>query len=184
MKKIILTGLMVFFLGLNMAYAQFWKKPAESKPLSSTQAQRAIATQSAAQDELLAKKRAELNNTEWNVTMAPMNGKGRAEADTLSFANDKVVSKNLAAGGFGPSNFTLRMQDDGTVTWETMQSSEKQGIAFWRGDLKDGIMRGVLSKRDKNNNSSDFSFVSVVDETKKAAVETKAAAETTEAETK
>ena len=42
-----------------------------------------------------------------------------------------------------------------------MQTSEKDGVAFWRGDIgPDGIMRGVLSKRDLKNNTKDFNFVS------------------------
>lgn len=111
--------------------------------------------------EIIAKKKAELNGTEWNVQMKTMGTKGKAEMDVISFAEDKVSSKNLSALGYVPTNFTVRLEEDGTVIWETMQTSEKDGMAFWRGDILDGVMRGVLSKRDKKNNALDFNFVSV-----------------------
>lgn len=111
-----------------------------------------------------AKKKAELNGKEWNVELraAGAAGKSKAEADVISFAEDKVISKNLSTQGFAASGFTVRLEEDGTVIWETMQTSEKSGTAFWRGDIgPDGIMRGVLSKRDAKGNVKDFNFVSV-----------------------
>jgi hypothetical protein len=111
--------------------------------------------------EIIAKKKAELNGTEWTVEMKPMGTKGKAETDLISFSEDKVISKNLATLGYAATNFSVRLEEDGTVIWETMQTSEKDGQAFWRGDIKEGVMRGVLSKRNKKGNAYDFSFVSV-----------------------
>ena len=114
-----------------------------------------------AQD-VLAAKTAELNNTEWTIELKSMaGGKAKAEKDTLHFADGKVSSANLGKAGYGASNFTTRLLEDGALAWETMQSSEKDGVAFWRGDMgADGVMRGVLSKRDLKDNAKDFSFVS------------------------
>ena len=69
----------------------------------------------------------------------------------------------MEAKGFEATNFSMRLLEDGeTYTWETMQVSEKTGAAFWRGDIgNDGIMRGVLSIRDKKNKVSDFNFYSL-----------------------
>jgi len=117
-------------------------------------------TATAGTQEALADRKAELNGTEWNVQMRPMEGKGKAEADVISFSEDKVMSKNLSNAGFPATNFSVRMQDDGTLTWETMQVSEKEGTAFWRGDIRDGVMTGVLSKRDKKERTVDFNFIS------------------------
>jgi len=110
------------------------------------------------------KKKAELNGKEWSVELraAGATGKSKAEVDVISFAEDKVVSKNLSTQGYAASGFTVRLEEDGTVIWETMQTSEKAGTAFWRGDIgPDGIMRGVVSKRDAKGNVKDFNFVSI-----------------------
>lgn len=114
-------------------------------------------------EDALAAKRADLNNTEWAIDLKSMSSaKAKAEKDTINFADGKISSANSGKSGYGPTNFTLRMlEDNETLTWETMQTSEKNGVAFWRGDIgPDGIMRGVLSKRDKKDKTSDFNFVS------------------------
>ena len=112
----------------------------------------------------LAAKKADLNNTEWAIELKPMSSakNAKSEKDTLNFVDGKISSVNLGKSGHSPTNFTLRMlEDNETLTWETMQTSEKDGVAFWRGDIgPDGIMRGVLSKRDKKDKTSDFNFVS------------------------
>jgi len=115
-------------------------------------------------EKIIAEKKAALNGKEWTVEMKPMGGKAKvkAETDVISFSEDKVMSKNLATLGYAATNFTVRLEEDGTVIWETMQTSEKDGMAFWRGDIgPDGVMRGVLSKRDIKGNVKDFNFVSV-----------------------
>ena len=92
-----------------------------------------------------------------------MSGKGKVEKDVLSFLDGKVSFKNMGEKGFLATNFSLRLQDDGeTYTWETMQVSEKEGATFWRGDIgPDGVMRGVVSMRNKKNKDSDFNFYSL-----------------------
>jgi hypothetical protein len=92
-----------------------------------------------------------------------MSGKGKVEKDILNFAEDKVSSRNMEGRGFAATNFSMRiLEDDQTYTWETMQVSEKDGTAFWRGDIgSDGIMRGVVTIRDKRNRSSDYNFYSL-----------------------
>ena len=149
MKKVIALGIIVLMV-TGVASAETKKK------------QTIAQTQTVPLEEIIAKKKAELNGTEWTVEMKPMGTKGKAETDVISFAEDKVSSKNLGNLGYAPTNFTVRLEEDGTVIWETMQVSEKDGTAFWRGDIApDGIMRGVLSKRDKKDNAYDFSFVSI-----------------------
>lgn len=156
MKKIIVLGIIVLMV-TGVAFAETKKKQ------TTTQQQVTITqTPTAKLEEIIAKKKAELNGTEWTVEMKPMGGKGKAETDVISFAEDKVSSKNLSNAGYPATNFTVRLEEDGTVIWETMQTSEKDGQAFWRGDIgPDGIMRGVLSKRDTKGNTVDFNFVSV-----------------------
>ena len=118
-----------------------------------------------AAEDILAAKKAALDNSEWSIELKPMaggKGKSKAEQDTLLFSDGKVSSGNLVKAGYNTTNYTLRiLEDNETLTWETMQTSEKDGVAFWRGDIgPDGIMRGVLSKRDLKNSTKDFNFVS------------------------
>ena len=118
-----------------------------------------------AAEDILATKKAALDNSEWIIELKPMaggKGKSKAEQDTLLFSDGKISSGNLVKAGYNTTNYTLRiLEDNETLTWETMQTSEKDGVAFWRGDIgPDGIMRGVLSKRDLKNNTKDFNFVS------------------------
>ncbi len=156
MKKIVVLVAMIVLIVAGVGYAESQKKAAPQQ----AKAAEVSADQMA---EMLAKKKAELNGTEWNIKLTPMGGgHGKAENDVLSFVNDKVTSKNLEQSGYVSTNFSVRLLEDGTFTWETMQTSEKEGVAFWRGDISpDGVMRGVISKRDKKDNASDFNFVSV-----------------------
>lgn len=124
-----------------------------------------MAGASYAAEDILAAKKAALDNSEWAIdlkSMAGVKGKSNGEQDTLLFSDGKVSSANLEKAGYGASNFTTRiLEDSETLAWETMQNSEKDGVAFWRGDIgADGVMHGVLSKRDLKDNAKDFSFVS------------------------
>jgi len=127
--------------------------------------------------EMVAKRKVDLNGTSWTVEVKPMVGKAKAEKDVISFTDGKVSSKNMEAKGFEPTNFSMRLlEDNETYTWETMQVSEKAGSAFWRGDIgSDGVMRGVLSIRDKKNKTADYNFYSL-ESNKTAVVEAPVAA--------
>lgn len=125
--------------------------------------EKVVTTSVATAGEVLAAKKAELNNTEWTIELKSMaSARAKAVKDTINFADGKISSANLRKSGYGSTNFTSRMlEDNETLSWETMQTSEKDGVAFWRGDIgAGGIMRGVMSKRDKKDKTSDFNFVS------------------------
>jgi len=113
----------------------------------------------AVSNRIIEEKRAELNNTQWVIEILPLGEKGKPEGDVLSFSENKVSSKNLAAAGFEPTEFRLSVKDDGTVVWEAMQRSEKGDVMLWRGDILGGVMSGVLNRRDENGKVIDFSFV-------------------------
>jgi hypothetical protein len=61
------------------------------------------------------------------------------------------------------TNYTLTIQDDGKVVWETMQTSEKAGIVFRRREIDLNIekMQGILSQRIDDKTTRDYAFVSV-----------------------
>ena len=105
---------------------------------------------------------AKLNGTQWAVTVTPMGGDPgktpKSKQDTLSFHGPQMTSEWLAKEGYGNSNFTLRLEDDGSAVWETMQSKEGGHLVFWRGNVQEGVMRGVVSKRTPEGVSTDFGF--------------------------
>jgi hypothetical protein len=109
------------------------------------------------------KKMAQLNNTEWQIEMTPISGKGKKEAEVISFKDSKVTASSFSKKGFPATNISLTIQDDGTVIWETMQTSEKAGICFWRGELDKAVMtmRGVLSHKIDDKSKMDYSFLSI-----------------------
>lgn len=108
------------------------------------------------------KKLAELNNTEWQIEMTPLSGKGKKEIDTVTFSANQVAIAGYVKKGFAATNFTLTVQEDGMVVWETMQTSDKAGTAFWRGEVERSMqtMRGIVSYQVDDKTKHDFSFIS------------------------
>lgn len=99
-----------------------------------------------------------IEGTSWPVELSPMGGEGKPVKDTISFAGRQVTSKHLEESGYLTSNFTLTIGGDGVPVWETMQTNEGVGVAFWRGEFHGDSMRGILSKQLKEGVTQDFSF--------------------------
>lgn len=131
----------------------------EAKP---TEAKKAGLTEKEKKVRLIEKKRAELNNTEWRISVTSLSGeKGEPKSDTLRFINRKVVSEVFESKGYPASNYTMRIESDGTVVWETMQTKEGEGVVFWRAECRDDVMKGIISKHPKGGGHEDFSFISI-----------------------
>ena len=91
------------------------------------------------------KARRILKAKEWLVYVTSGSGKGKAEADVITFTEEgKVSSKNLFAQGYGDSNFRLTAQDDGSAVWETMKVDKDKNLAFLRGELRGNEMTGSI----------------------------------------
>lgn len=184
MKKTTL-GLMILFsvfVCLNEASAWFGFKPKDKKDATPTVSQPAsqktipaVQTEKSRQEAeklkldaekakriLIEKRRREINNNEWAIELLKLSGKGKKDAETLIFKDNQVLMSNFSKRGFSATNYSLSIQGDGTLVWETMQSSEKSGIAFWRGELSSDMqsMRGVLSLQINEKNREEYSFVS------------------------
>jgi hypothetical protein len=107
------------------------------------------------------RKRKELANTEWQIELVPLSGKGKKEAETVIFKDNHVSFSAYGKKGFPATNFTLSVQDDGLVVWETMQTSEKAGVMFWRGEMPDmQTLRGIFSYHPDEKTTIDYSFTS------------------------
>ncbi|MCK9594983.1 MAG: hypothetical protein PHH68_07995 [Candidatus Omnitrophica bacterium] len=111
---------------------------------------------------LIEQKRREMNNTEWAIDLSKLTGKGKKETDTVTFKTNQVFAGGYVKKGFQPTNYSLSIQGDGNFVWETMQSSEKSGLAFWRGEISADMqsMRGVLSHQISDKAKEEYSFVS------------------------
>lgn len=85
------------------------------------------------------------------------------QADVLVFTERTVTSQLLSSLGYsqGGSNYALRVQDDGSAIFETMQRQEEnQDAAFLKGTLQNGVLTGVLFVRPAKGATSTFYFTS------------------------
>jgi len=122
----------------------------------------------ARQDEEMAKKIKEaektLSNTKWQVNFSQITQAEKREkfTDTVSFKDGKVEIASLTSQGFPATSFTITIKgdDNSIVVWETMQTSEKKGLAFLKGQIEEGRMRGVLSRHFDEKSVKDYSFYS------------------------
>lgn len=102
-----------------------------------------------------------LNGFAWTLEVAPSGVKKedrKVTPDTLIFKDGKMSSEGLAKKGYGTSNYTLTVGDDGVPVFETMQRDEKEGVAFWRGELVEGKIRGVISIQEAKSSAVSFGF--------------------------
>ncbi len=102
-----------------------------------------------------------LNGFAWTLEVSPSGVKKedrKSTPDTLIFKDGKMSSEGLAKKGYGTSNYTLSIGDDGIPVFETMQRDENEGVAFWRGELVDGQIRGVISVQKAKEPAISFGF--------------------------
>lgn len=104
--------------------------------------------------------RAQLDGSQWTVQLTPSSGsKGlEAQKDTISFTQRQVTSEFLSKAGYPATNYSLSIGGDGRAVWETMQTKENEGVAFWRGELEGLVMQGVLSKHPTEGTPEDYSI--------------------------
>ena len=102
-----------------------------------------------------------LDKTAWAVAIKP---KAETEIpyprlDKIVFNDGRVYSDYLLARGYAASNYSLTIQDDGTLLWETMQFNQKtQDRAFLRGEVSSQAMRGTIILRSKGREDATFYF--------------------------
>ena len=103
--------------------------------------------------------RATLNGTSWTAQLRS-DKTGKTYQDTLTFQGRTVSSAWLSKAGYGSSNYSPRVEED-VVVWETMQSKEGEGPAFWRGEVQGMKMSGVLNKQPAKGEPESFTFTAV-----------------------
>lgn len=114
---------------------------------------------------IIDKAHSTLSSHEWTIYVIPADGKGAVETDVLTFSNGKVTSRNLSAQGYPTSNYGVFIQDDGSITWETMQAKEvvkekEIDLAFLRGGLSSDAteMAGTISVRPQKAPRHNFIY--------------------------
>lgn len=159
MKKawsgVLVLGFCFTFTSLVLAQNVVEKKKViktvvESAPALSEQERKAIEEKSNEQ----------LNAGAWTIYLTAQGiKKPKVETDMLTFSNGTLVSQNLAAKGYGGSNFSLSAQDDGTAVFETVQRAPDESIALWRGTLSGGNkLTGILNMRPNQGAATIYSF--------------------------
>lgn len=142
--------------------------PKEDKKAQSQKAVKQPQIDKKKEEELKSRREAEkqakeqLSSKEWAINVKEINParKSRAQADVLNFSEGKITSKSLSVKGYPGTNYTVTVQENnGTIIWETMQTNEGVGIAFWRGELaKGGTMTGVLTIQPKKGENEEYYF--------------------------
>ncbi|MFH1208417.1 MAG: transposase [Candidatus Omnitrophota bacterium] len=98
----------------------------------------------------------------WEVELYTVTKDGNAQPikDKIRFNGKSFESYYFSSQGFSPSNYTVRVRENGAITWETMQRNPQGQVISWRGDLEGDQMAGVMSLQSNNKNAQDFSFMS------------------------
>ena len=99
----------------------------------------------------------ELKSSEWQIHVS---GGNETMADTLTFLDGKFISARMNAQGYPSTNYSVVVEDDNKVIWETMQTRDNS-IVSWRGEVVKGKMNGIISLRQEGQEPRDFSFVSI-----------------------
>jgi hypothetical protein len=109
---------------------------------------------------MILEKKGELNGSSWSIKIDSQSKKGELLGeDTLNFQNDKFRSERSEKLGYTPTNYTLTVQEAGPTIWETMQTSKKGEVCFWRGEWKDNVMTGIIS-RQLEKGAEEYYFTS------------------------
>lgn len=107
-------------------------------------------------------KKVEINGREWQIDIKSPSGKGELDGpDTLTFQDNHFKSKVGSKIGFTPTNYTLTLSEseEGPTVWETMQTSGKGKVMFWRGEFMADTMTGVISRQlDDDKGNEEYFF--------------------------
>ncbi|MFH1800489.1 MAG: hypothetical protein ABH891_06565 [Candidatus Omnitrophota bacterium] len=109
---------------------------------------------------MILEKKGELNGSSWSIKIDSQAKKGELLGeDTLVFQNDKFLSERANKIGYASTNYTLTVQEAGPTIWETMQTSKKGEVCFWRGEWKEDVMTGIIS-RQLEKGAEEYYFTS------------------------
>jgi hypothetical protein len=167
-KKVLVIGVLSGILSLSFIFAATSQaqeekvKSAKQQKIDEQKRAREEAEQAAKRAEVEKKIRQELRQLEeWTIYVIPSGpnpAKIPIKKDILTFSDISVTSQDLLEKEFRNSNYSLAANDDGTGVWETMQRNANGDIAFWKGQVKNLNMSGVLGLQPKKGPLQEFSF--------------------------
>jgi len=167
-KKVLVIGVLSGILSLSFIFAATSQaqeektKSAKQQKIDEQKRAREEAEQAAKRAEVEKKIRQELRQLEeWVIYVIPSGPnpvKIPIKKDILTFSDISVTSQDLLEKEFRNSNYSLAANDDGTGVWETMQRNANGDIAFWKGQVKNLNMSGVLGLQPKKGPLQEFSF--------------------------
>lgn len=99
----------------------------------------------------------------WTVTLVPLYGSGPESRDVLVFQQGMVWSQHLGEAGYAASPYTVEGSGTGGGGfWQAVQAQPGRGVAFWRGEVRGGAMRGIMSHHPHKGSVRDFSFMAAL----------------------
>lgn len=122
---------------------------------------------------LAAKIKAELTGKSWPVYVSLqqlVKGalKSSVEEDLIVFTENAVVSGNLSAQGYAKSGsgYKVKLNADGdTYVWEAVMLHENQkDIVLLKGELKNGVMTGVMIYQVQGSAAKTYNFTTISQE--------------------
>lgn len=101
----------------------------------------------------------DLENAQWQIRIISLS-EGKVQNDVVYFEDGKFISQNYSLKDYPPSDYSLIIEDENKITWESAQAGP-EGVISWRGEIKKGEMEGNFRLRSSGGEVQDFSFVSV-----------------------
>ncbi len=104
-----------------------------------------------------------LADTLWDIRMVPVGGAVDAAShdDYLTFTQHQMSSASLAAQGFSNAEYTLTVQPDGIMVWDTTQQDAAGNLIHWRGETEGTLMKGEMTRQISGQAPETFTFVGV-----------------------
>jgi hypothetical protein len=168
MKKIVLPVIVVSFVVITAgSAAAFWgAKKTEKAPVhAAPPAAAGPAFNDSRRQE--AKAREILIARDWMLYLTSVDGnKVMMDTDVVMFSDGKFSSRNFSTRGYAPSNFTITVGAEGLISWEVTQAADNGDIACWKGQLRDDVMRGIVSLNTLKGQLQDFYFSNTAPEKK------------------
>ncbi len=162
MKPLLLSGALFATVALSVFSATLNHPMSQIAPTS-----KAVKTQITPVSKMIARAtprtfKTPIESMIWEVDIYTVTKDGTTQPikDKIRFNGKSFESYYFSSQGFSPSNYTVRVRENGAITWETMQRNPKGQVISWRGDLEGNQMAGVMSFQSDNKNAQDFSFIS------------------------
>ncbi len=84
----------------------------------------------------------QVDGRQYNITLTTG---GKAEgSEVLSFKNKTVESSECIQYGFMATPFSCTAAADGSLAFEAVMTSEKEGRMDWKGSVSEGMVRGTV----------------------------------------